>query len=288
MSGIDPKWVFILGIIVTVDQGISGGAIKLAHAIPDAWIPAVDAWSSIFAFIGTAIMTGLSGYSSANKGLLMPSAPPMAPKLPTILLAFGVGIFGWLLFSQAALAQNPKPRPAFTGDVRKDFQNATGGATSGSPPAANGEIFGGGDKFAKILAKPFNDLADFINSDAAAAAQLATAIPDLQDGHGQQCFMAMGQFTAVLKAHPIPLTLHAATDLEAFRLAAMAANNLCHNASCNQVFTDLANSIQKAAPINIGIPIPSLSSLCAYTPQVTVIPTVPNPAPAPAAPTSQP
>jgi hypothetical protein len=266
MSGIDPKWVFILGIVVTIEQGISGGSIKLAHAIPETWIPAVDAWSSIFAFIGTAVMTALSGYSSAGKGLLMPStpaSPPAPPKTPIILLALGLGLFGWLLFAQNAMAQTPKPRP-FTGDVRQDFQNAIGGVTSGSPPAAGGEIFGGGDKFAKILAKPFNDLADFINSDAAAAAQLAVAIPELQDGHGQQCWMAMGQFTAVLKAHPIPLTLHAATDLEAFRLAAMAANNLCRNPSCTQVFADLANGIQKAAPINIGIPLPD-ATRCAST-----------------------
>jgi hypothetical protein len=183
------------------------------------------------------------------------------------------------LLAMPAQAQGPRPRP--TGDAVKDIKTLIGGQGQGSDEAAQTSTGGtkSSDKLAQILAKPFNDLADFINSDTAAAVTLSTAIPELQDGHGQQCWMAMGQFTSVLKAHPIPVTLHAATDLEAFRLAAMAANNLCHNSSCNQIFTDLANSIQKAAPVNLGIPIPSLSSLCAYVPQVTVMPPVTAAAP---------
>src|SRR6202035_3694568 len=102
--------------------------------------------------------------------------------------------------------------------------------------------------------------------------------------NGQQCWLAMSQFTSVLKAHPIPLTLHQMTDLEALRLAAMAANNVCKNSSCMQVFADLSNSIQQVAPLNVGIAIPSLNSLCSKVPVVTVAPVVPMPPDVPAQP----
>lgn len=196
-------------------------------------------------------------------------------------------IIGLLLIAMPAFAQipTPKPRP-ITGNVVEDFKNATGQNNNASSPVD--KALSGNTDIAKWLAKPFNDLADFINSDAAEAAKLAIEIPDLQDGHGQICWLAMGQFTAVLKAHPIPLTLKAMSDLEALRLAAMAANNVCRNASCGQVFNDLANGVQQVAPINLGIPIPSLNSLCSKVPQVSVIPPVPMPVavPAPVAPTN--
>lgn len=198
-------------------------------------------------------------------------------------------ILALMLLATPVFAQTPssKPRP-ITGNVVEDFKNATG--QNKSTPATDA-AFGGDDKIAQLLAKPFNDLANFINSDSLAAAQLAIAIPELQDGNGQQCWLAMGQFTAVLKAHPIPVTLHAMTDLEALRLAAMAANNVCKNSSCTQVFADLANGIQQVAPLNAGIAIPSLNSLCSKVPVVTVAPTVPMPAtvtPAPVAPPANP
>jgi hypothetical protein len=175
-----------------------------------------------------------------------------------------------------ALAQTPRPRP----DLPFDPLHLN------KPPDVD-KALGGDSGVAKLLAKPFNDLATFINSDAFAAAKLAIAIPDLQDGHGQQCWLAMSQFTAVLKAHPIPLTLNAMTDLEALRLAAMAANNVCRNASCTQVFADIANGIQQVAPVNLGIPIPSLNALCSKVPIVTVAPPVPMP-PDPASPSPGP
>lgn len=196
-------------------------------------------------------------------------------------------IIALVLLTTPAFAQTstptPKPRP-ITGNVVEDFKNATG---QNNAPVA--KALGGNNDIAKWLAKPFNDLADFINSDALAAAQLAVAIPELQDGNGQKCWLAMGQFTAVLKAHPIPLTLKAMDDLEALRLAAMAANNVCQNSACTQVFADLSNGIQKVAPI--GIPIPSLNSLCSNVPVVTVAPIVPMPAtvtPAPVTPPANP
>ena len=72
MQGISPKWVFYIGIAVTIEQGIAGGSIKLTHAFPEDWIPFIDAWASILAFAGTAVMTAMSAYSSSDKGVMMP------------------------------------------------------------------------------------------------------------------------------------------------------------------------------------------------------------------------
>ena len=41
------------------------------------------------------------------------------------------------------------------------------------------------------ISKPFQDLANFISSDAAGAAALATVVPGLQDTNGQACWLKM-------------------------------------------------------------------------------------------------
>lgn len=241
-------WIGLLGGLITFELALAHGTIQLSNAIPEKWIPTVQAWANIFAGFNGIVVGILSRYTGA------------------ILLAV-------ILLGGSANAQAPRPRP-LTGDAVKDIKSAIG---QGSNEASQSQVGGtSSDKLAQILAKPFNDLADFINTDAADAATLATAIPGLQDGHGQQCWMAMGQFTAVIKAHPIPLTLHAATDLEAFRLANMAANNLCSNVHCTQVFSDLSNAVQQVAGqiggaiVTGGLQIPSLNSLCSKVPQVIV------------------
>jgi hypothetical protein len=152
----------------------------------------------------------------------------------------------------------------------------------------NGSIFSGAAKgaetgIATALAKPFQDIADLISSDSDEAIALSTSIPELQDGNGQQCWVAMKSFGAVLKAHPVPLTLKAQSDLEALRLLTMAANNLCRNTACTQVFADLTNGINTAAPVGVPVSLPSLNSLCSKVPQIAVTAPVNVPAP-PAAP----
>lgn len=127
-----------------------------------------------------------------------------------------------------------------------------------------------GNALVSALAKPFNDIADLINADTGDAVQLATQIPTLQDGNGQACWIQLQSFAAVIKAHPIPLTLKLASDIEALRLATMAVNQMCANTHCTQVFADLTNTIQSAAPA--PLPIPSLNSLCSKVPQIPVVP----------------
>ena len=67
---IDPKTAFYIGLFITVCTGISTGAVHLTHALPDSWIPAVTAWTSILAFIGSAWQTMAAGLSSNKKGPL--------------------------------------------------------------------------------------------------------------------------------------------------------------------------------------------------------------------------
>jgi len=124
------------------------------------------------------------------------------------------------------------------------------------------------------ISKPFQDLADFVNSDAAGAAALATVVPGLQDTNGQACWLKMQDAGAVFKAHPVPITLKIMTDFEAIRLLNMTANNLCSYAPCTVVFADAANLVTSVSSavggvITSGIQIPSLTTLCARIPQIS-------------------
>jgi len=195
--------------------------------------------------------------------------------LVILCLALASGLASW-----PAHAQTTKPaKPLIElngpcnplGDTRPQCQQ--GGAGGGAAASA-------ADNVLAALAKPFQDLATFIGEDADGAIALSTAIPALQDGHGQQCWMATKQFADVIKAHPVPLTLKVSTDLEALRLLMMASNNLCSNVHCTQVFGDLATGIAQLAPLNASMPIPSLHDLCAKIPQVAVVPPVTAAAPA--------
>ena len=58
---IDPKWRFIIGIVVTFAIGVSQGAVQLTHAIPAGWIEPSVAWCGIIAFVGSAGQTAISG-----------------------------------------------------------------------------------------------------------------------------------------------------------------------------------------------------------------------------------
>ena len=128
------------------------------------------------------------------------------------------------------------------------------------------------DRVQSALAKPFQDLADLLNSDIDEAIRLSTAIPDLQDGNGKACWTVLQSASKVFKEHPVPATLKLATDIQAFRLLHMTANRLCTNAACTQVFQDGANIVQS---LGLGIPVPSLASLCAKIPVIAIAPATP-------------
>ena len=142
-----------------------------------------------------------------------------------------------------------------TGNLPADIQSATEGDTG-----PLGAISGALSSATNPLAKPLTDLANFIGSDATAAAALAVEIPELQDVNGQACWIAMETAAKVFKAHPVPATLRVMTDHEAVRLLVMATNKLCGTTACTVVFADAVNVTKSASPIPIVVP--SLQSLC--------------------------
>lgn len=126
----NPKIGFYLGILVTIEIAVSSGALSLAHAVPDAWIATVVAWSGILAFIGSTVLTFLHGYSSGEPGPLV-KAPPIPPGVvkaaAVVLLVLSAG----LIASGSAHAQTPRPAPARqftpTGDLIKDIAASKAG-----------------------------------------------------------------------------------------------------------------------------------------------------------------
>jgi hypothetical protein len=203
-------------------------------------------------------------------------------------ITVALAILASLIFVMPAMAQSPAKKPALTGNIITDINTARGNAATSAATTTETAEQATANKILAALAKPFQDLAAFIGSDIEGAVALSTNIPTLQDGHGQQCWMAMRQFSAIVKAHPVPVTLKLATDLEALRLSMMAANNLCSNVHCTEVFDDLANAVVTLAPVSVGIAIPSLKSLCSKVPQVPVIAAITDPNPPPPAPPSIP
>lgn len=203
-----------------------------------------------------------------------PSSPSAGAKVGALI---GLIVLASLL-AHPAFAQVRKPH--VTGnpveDIKADVQDLNGSAATSAL---------GNTAISNALAKPFQDLAAFLSSDAAGAIALSTQIPNLQDGHGQQCWMAMSTAGAVFKAHPVPVTLKVMTDVEALRLLAMTANNLCANVHCTQVFADLTSMAQAASPM--PLPIPGLHDLCSKIPQIAQVPAVTQPAAAAAPATPQ-
>lgn len=195
---------------------------------------------------------------------------PAAVAGTTAVLAL---LFIALTLANPALAQGR--RLPLTGNIPADIANAASKKAVDSGSQAVTSAF-------TALAKPFLDIAQFIGDDADAAIALSTVVPEVQDGHGQQCWMAMASFGRIVKAHPVPVTLRVMTDFEALRLLAISANNLCANVHCTQVFADGTAMAQAASPIPLVIP--SLHDLCTKVPQIAVVPPAAVSAPAVTAP----
>lgn len=121
MNGIDPKWVFYLGIIVTIESAIGQGAVKLTNVVPDSWAPFIIGWCTLLAFIGNVVMTALAGYSSKTAGPLVK---------PVVLLAVILGAL--FAFTGDARAQGK-----LTGNLVKDIAAAT---TANKPVASSGSL----------------------------------------------------------------------------------------------------------------------------------------------------
>ena len=114
------------------------------------------------------------------------------------------------------------------------------------------------------ITSALKDLAALLDSNFTEADALSTAIPDLQDGNGQQCWRTLKSAGEVFRVHPIPATMKLAVDIEAVRLLFMTANKVCASAQCTQVFADGANVGMALGPI----PILSLNAICSKIPQI--------------------
>lgn len=278
----DAKWVFYLGIVVTLEQAIAGGTVSLTNAIPADWIPYVEAWAKILAFTGTAIMTAMSGYSSAKPGPLTQATPGVGsspPRTTGLMLVLAVGLALSLSVTHARAQQAPKiGGPVGRVLDRLDDKGGAGGAVAQGATS--------------VLDKPFADLANFIGDDIDSAIALSTSIPNLQDGTGQRCLMALKTFGDVIKAHPAPLTFRIANDLEAFRLKQAAINRLCESQECTTVFSDFTQVVTAISPV--PLPVPNVHDLCAKVPRVNLgeaplpVPATPVPTPPASVPPASP
>lgn len=105
-----------------------------------------------------------------------------------------------------------------------------------------------------------NTIKAWIAADNSAAITLATAIPELQDPIGQKCWQTFKGLGDVVTAHPLPLTLRLASDIEAARLIQMAIKKVCAEPACNQVWNDMQNQVAALAPISTPF---TLTSICA-------------------------
>lgn len=125
MNGIDPKWVFYLGILVTIESAIGQGAVKLTNVVPETWSPYIIGWCTLLAFIGNVVMTALAGYSSKTAGPLVK---------PLVLVAVILGSL--FAFTGDARAQGIKLKP-LTGNLGNDLGISRPSGQAGSGPLQN-------------------------------------------------------------------------------------------------------------------------------------------------------
>lgn len=113
---------------------------------------------------------------------------------------------------------------------------------------------------ATLATKSFLDIIrNWVANDIEGAITLATQIPELQDPTGKQCWATFRGIGDVITAHPLPVTLKLASDVQAARLVAMALKKVCVEPACAQVWLDMQNQV--AALATIGVPF-TLNSIC--------------------------
>jgi hypothetical protein len=74
MPHIDPTVRFWISILVTVAIGISSGTLVLTNAVPPELIKPITAWCGIIAFVGSAVMSTLSGMGMTTQSRLASAA----------------------------------------------------------------------------------------------------------------------------------------------------------------------------------------------------------------------
>jgi hypothetical protein len=104
---------------------------------------------------------------------------------------------------------------------------------------------------------------NWADRDVQAAIALATSVDGLPDPVGAACWRTWASAGGVLKAHPLPLTLKLATDVEAARLVAMAIKKVCMDPNCSQVWNDIQNQVTALAIVPLPV---QLASVCSRIP----------------------
>jgi hypothetical protein len=114
-----PDWITIIGLLVTIELGVVNGTIKLTNAIPDAWVPRVQAWCGILAAIGGAIITALSRMVSV-----------------VLVTAFALSflVAGGAAQAQTARRQPVDPLSQLVDKAKADFTKKTGVEATGDVP----------------------------------------------------------------------------------------------------------------------------------------------------------
>ncbi len=91
---LDPKWRFLISIIVTIAIGVSQGTLVLTNAVPGDWIKPITAWCGILAFIGSSVNTTISAMGMGTQARIQAAAslpevkqiiaePPVAAATPS-------------------------------------------------------------------------------------------------------------------------------------------------------------------------------------------------------------
>ena len=104
---------------------------------------------------------------------------------------------------------------------------------------------------------------NWADQDVQTAIALATSVDGLPDPVGAACWKTWAGASGVLKAHPLPLTLKLATDVEAARLVALAIKKVCMDPNCSQVWNDIQNQVTALAIVPLPV---QLASVCSRIP----------------------
>lgn len=123
---------------------------------------------------------------------------------------------------------------------------------------------------------PLNAIGAWADADVSAAVAASTQFPELQDQVGKACWGQISTLAKLVKAHPLPATLHLATDIEYARLDQGALNLICRNPNCAQVWNDMSNVVQSLSVSPLPL---SFASLCSKVPVVGLSLTATTPVP---------
>lgn len=138
------KVAFWLTILVNAELAVGQGAVSLTHAIPDVWIPTVQAWCSILALLGGSIVTALVG-KSVNSSLFSLSSAKSAASVVALAICLAA-----VMSPGQARAETFKPTGNIVNDVKRvvdprqrtdSAENVLGGATSAGPFTCDISLF---------------------------------------------------------------------------------------------------------------------------------------------------